>query len=59
MIRKGVILFAAIWWRPWRSPRVLADDEDIQKKMDALSKEVQSLQQQVAQSKEKKSISTG
>jgi hypothetical protein len=37
---------------------ILAADEDLQKKVDALSKEVQSLQQQVAQPKEgKKSIS--
>ena len=37
---------------------ILAADEEIQKKVDALSKEVQSLQRQVAQSKEgKKSIS--
>ena len=58
MIRKGVILFAAILVAALALPHgVLADDEDIQKKMDALSKEVQSLQQQVAQSKEKKSIS--
>ena len=58
MIRKGVILFAAILVAALALPHgVLADDEDIQKKMDALSKEVQFLQQQVAQSKEKKSIS--
>ena len=58
MIRKGVILFAAILVAALALPHgILADDEDIQKKMDALSKEVQSLQQQVAQSKEKKSIS--
>jgi hypothetical protein len=61
MIRKGVVLFATILMAALALPQgVLAADEDIQKKVDALSKEVQSLQQQVAQSKEgkgKKSIS--
>ena len=59
MSRKGVVLFAAILLAVLALPQgVPAADEDIQKKVDALSKEVQALQQQVAQSKEgKKSIS--
>ena len=59
MSRKGVVLFAAILVAALALPQgILAADEDIQKKVDALSKEVQALQQQVAQSKEgKKSIS--
>src|SRR4030042_7001731 len=58
MNRKGVVLCAAILVAALALPQgILAADEDIQKKVDALSKEVQSLQQQVAQSKEgKKSI---
>ncbi|MEK6696808.1 MAG: DUF3373 family protein, partial [Candidatus Deferrimicrobiota bacterium] len=59
MNRKGAVLFAAILVATLALPQgILAADEDIQKKVDALSKEVQALQQQVAQSKEgKKSIS--
>lgn len=56
---KGAVLFAAILVAALALPQgILAADEEIQKKVDALSKEVQALQQQVAQSKEgKKSIS--
>src|SRR5512141_3054903 len=56
---KGTVLFAAMLLAALALPQgSLAADEDIQKKVDALSKEVQALQQQVAQSKEgKKSIS--
>lgn len=56
---KGAVLFAAILVAALALPQgILAADEDILKKVDALSKEVQSLQQQVAQSKEgKKSTS--
>src|SRR4030042_2896253 len=59
MSRRGVVLFAAILLVVLALPQgVPAADEEIQKKVDALSKEVQDLQQQVAQSKEgKKSIS--
>jgi hypothetical protein len=59
MSRKGVVLFAAILLAVLALPQgVPAADEDIQKKVDALSKEVQDLKQQVAQPKEgKKSIS--
>ena len=59
MRRKGVVLFTAILLAALTLPQgVRAADEDIQKKVDALSKEVQALQQQVAQSQEgKKSIS--
>ena len=57
--RKGAVLFAGILLAALALPQgVRAADEEIQKKVDALTKEVQSLQQQVAQSKEgKKSIS--
>jgi hypothetical protein len=56
---KGVVLFAAILLAALALPQgVTAADEDIQKKVDALSKEVQALQKQVDQSKGgKKSIS--
>ena len=63
MNRKGAVLFAALLVAALMLPQgILAADEDIQKKVDDLSKEVQALQQQVAQSKEgpkegKKSIS--
>jgi outer membrane murein-binding lipoprotein Lpp len=59
MSRKGMVLFAVILLAVLALPQgAPAADEDIQKKVDALSKEVQSLQQQVDQSKEgKKSIS--
>lgn len=59
MSRKGVVLLAAILLAVLSLPQgVPAADEDIRKKVDALSKEVQDLQRQVAQSKEgKKSIS--
>lgn len=59
MNRKGAVLFAAILVAALALPQgIFAADEDIQKKVDALSKEVQALQRQVAQSKEgKKSIS--
>jgi hypothetical protein len=59
MNRKGAVFFAAILAAALALPQgILAADEEIQKKVDALSKEVQSLQKQVAQSKEgKKSIS--
>ncbi|MFA6148116.1 MAG: DUF3373 domain-containing protein [bacterium] len=59
MVGKGAVLFAAILLAALALPQgVPAADEDIQKKVDALSKEVQDLKQQVAQSKEgKKSIS--
>jgi hypothetical protein len=59
MSRKGVVLFATILMAALALPQgVLAADEDIQKKVDALSKEVQALKEQAAQSKEgKKSIS--
>lgn len=56
---KGAVLFAAILAAALALPQgVPAADEEIQKKVDSLSKEVQALKQQVAQSKEgKKSIS--
>jgi hypothetical protein len=55
MNRKGAVLFAAILMAALALPQgVPAADEEIQKKVDALSKEVQALQQQVAQSKEGK-----
>jgi hypothetical protein len=56
---KGAVLFAGILLAALILPQgVRAADEDIQKKLDALTKEVQDLQRQVAQSKEgKKSIS--
>lgn len=55
MSGKGAVLFAAILLAALALPQgVLAADEEIQKKVDALSKEVQALQQQVAQSKEGK-----
>ena len=59
MRTKGAVLFAVILGVALGFPQgILAADEDLQKKVDALSKEVQSLQQQVAQPKEgKKSIS--
>ncbi len=63
MNRKRAVLFSAILVAALALPQgILAADEEIQKKVDALSKEVQALQQQVAQSKEgskegKKSIS--
>ena len=59
MSRKGVVLFTMILLAVLAFPQgVPAADEEIQKKVDALSKEVQDLQQQVARSKEgKKSIS--
>jgi len=56
---KAAVLFTAFLMAALALPHgIFAADEDIQKKVDALSKEVQSLQQQVAQPKEgKKSIS--
>ena len=56
---KGVVLIAAILVAVPALPQgILAADEEIQKKVEALSKEVRSLQQQVAQTKEgRKSIS--
>ncbi len=59
MRTKGAVLFAAILVAALALPQgILGADEEIQKKVDALSKEVQALQQQVAQPKEgKKSIS--
>jgi len=61
MIGKGaVLLLAALLAVPAFPQGALAADEDLQKQLDELSKEVRSLQQQVAQSKEgekKKSIS--
>ncbi|MDD5762531.1 MAG: DUF3373 family protein [bacterium] len=56
---KGAVLFAAILVAALALPQgVLAADDDVQKKLDALSKQVQDLQQQVAQSKDgKKSTS--
>jgi len=59
MRTRGAVLFTTILVAALALPQgILAADEEIQKKVDALSKEVQSLQQQVAQSKEgKKSIS--
>jgi len=59
MRTKGAVLIASILLGVLALPQgILAADEEIQKKVDALSKEVRSLQQQVAQSKEgKKSIS--
>ena len=56
---KGAVLFAAILAAVLALPQgVPAADEEIQKKVDSLSKEVQALKQQVDQSKEgKKSIS--
>ena len=58
MSTKGAVLFAAILAASLALPQgVPAASEDLQKRVDALSKEVQALQQ-VAQSKEgKKSIS--
>jgi hypothetical protein len=59
MNRKGAVLFAAILVAALALPQgILAADEDIQKKVDALSKEVQALQQQVAQSKDGKKSSS-
>ena len=58
MNRIGAVLFTAILAAALALPQgSLAADEDIQNKVDALSKEVRSLQQQVAQAKNKKSIS--
>ncbi|MHB1025045.1 MAG: DUF3373 domain-containing protein [Desulfobacteria bacterium] len=59
MNRKRAVLSAAILVAVLALPQgILAADEEIQKKVDSLSKEVQALQRQVAQSKEgKKSIS--
>ena len=59
MSRKGVVLFTAILLAALTLPQgVRAADDDVQKKLDALTKQVQDLQQQVAQSKDgKKSIS--
>jgi len=59
MRTKGAVLFAVILGVALGLPRgILAADEDLQKKVEALSKEVESLQRQVAQPKEgKKSIS--
>ena len=56
---KGAVLFVGILLAALILPQgVRAADEDIQKKVDALTKEVQDLQRQVAQPKEgKKSIS--
>ena len=62
---KGALLFAGILLAAVTLPQgARAADEDLQKKLDALTKEVQSLQRQMAQSKEtappkegKKSIS--
>jgi len=55
MRNNGAVLFAAILVAALALPQgILAADEDIQKKVDALSKEVQALQQQVAQSKDGK-----
>jgi len=55
MKRKGTVLFAVILVAAMALPQgILAADEDVQKKLDALSKEVQSLQRQVAASKEGK-----
>ena len=55
----GAVLFATILLAALALPQgVPAAEEDIQKKVDALSKEVQVLKQQVARSKDgKKSIS--
>ena len=50
--RGAVLLLAVLLAVPALPQGVFAADEDLQKKVDALSKEVQSLQQQVAQSKE-------
>ncbi len=63
MIRRGaVLLLAALLAVPAFSQGALAAEEDLQKKLDELSKEVKTLQQQVAQTREgekekKKSIS--
>jgi len=59
MHNKGAVLFVAILLAALALPQgVPAADEDLQRKVDALSKEVQGLQRQVAQPKEgKKSIS--
>ncbi len=56
---KGAVLFAAMLLAALALPQsVLAADEEIQKKVDSLTKQVQDLQQQVAQSKDgKKSTS--
>lgn len=55
MVRKGAVLFAAMVLAALVLPQgVRAADEDIQKKVDALTKEVQDLQRQIAQPKEGK-----
>jgi len=55
MRTKGAVLFVAILLAALALPQgILAADEDLQRKVDALSKEVQSLQQQMAQPKEGK-----
>jgi len=56
---KGVVLIAAILVAVLALPQgILAADEEIQKQVDALSKELRSLRQEVAQTKEgRKSIS--
>ncbi len=61
MRRKAAVLIAVVLLATLALPRAVpAAEEDLQKKMDALTKEVQELQKQVAESKEqgkKKSIS--